>query len=305
MKKTRDEISRIRARGMPISPYLEIGAERCQRSLVMENDLGAEGLAADLSFDMLKSCGHYMSVFGKSKSPLRVCCDANALPFLSGSIPFVFCYQTLHHFPDPGPIVAEMNRVLSPGGYFSVNEEPFMKVLHFGLYKGRKIYAQNAPPPGKLRDTLDFFFSESDCNEVAHGVIENDRITLGTWRRALAVFAEKDFKLRTIKGIEADLFGAGGLWRLAAAWLFGGEIRGVGRKAGVPPAVPRLPAESLACPACAERGKESPVRLDVSGASCAVCGSRFPSEDGVLFLFARDKFVELYPEMFLKADLKA
>jgi len=305
MRKTRDEIALIRERGVNISPYLEIGAERCQRSLVMENDLGATGAAADLSFDMLKSCGHYMSVFGKSRAPLRVCCDANALPFLSGSIPFVFCYQTLHHFPDPGPIVAEIARVLSPGGYFSLNEEPFRKVLHLGLYKGRKIYSQSAPAPGKLRDTLDFFFSESDCNEVAHGVIENDRISLGAWRRALSVFDEKDFKLRTIKKMETGLFGAGGLGKLAVAWLFGGEIRGLGRKAGTPPAVPRPPGESLACPVCAARGGESPVRLAASGASCAGCGSSFPSDDGVLFLFAREKFEELYPEIFLKADLKA
>lgn len=194
MKKTLAEVSLLKSRGIAVSPYLEIGAERCQRSLVLENELGASGLAANLSFEMLNSCGHYMRAFGKARTPFRVCCDANSLPFLSNSIPFVFCYQTLHHFPDPGPVVREALRVLSPGGYFAVNEEPFRKTLHLNLFKGRKMYAQNAPPPGGLADIINFFFSETNCNELSHGVIENERITLGAWKRALSGFEEREVR---------------------------------------------------------------------------------------------------------------
>ena len=305
MKKTLEEVSLLKSRGIVVSPYLEIGAERCQRSLVMENDIGASGLAADLSFDMLKSCGHYMGAFGKTSAPFRVCCDANKLPFLSNSIPFIFCYQTLHHFPDPWPVIKEVQRVLSPGGHFVINEEPFRKTLHLNLYKGRKIYSRKAAAPGRLAEILDFFFSETNCNEVGHGVIENDRITLASWKRALSGFEERDVKLRTIKKMESELFNPSSRLKFLSAWLFGGEIRGVCRKAGAPPASYPPAIGVLACPSCREKGAESGLMRKGEFFACPACGSSFPVADGVLFLFNAEKFRELYPEMFLKADIKA
>jgi SAM-dependent methyltransferase/uncharacterized protein YbaR (Trm112 family) len=305
MEKTLDQVRVLLDKGVVVSPYLEIGAERCQRSLVMENDLGAAGAAADLSHDMLKSCGHYMGVFGKTRAPLRVCCDANNLPFLSNSIPFVFCYQTLHHFPDPGPVIKEVLRVLSPSGHFALNEEPFRKTLHINLYKGRKIYSKEAAATGRLADILNFFFSEANCNEVGHGVIENDRITLGAWKRALSGFEERQVKLRTIKKIESELFNPSSCLKFLSAWLFGGEIRGICRKAGTAPASYSPAAEALACPACREKGLESGLMRKEAFFACPACSSSFPVADGVLFLFPAGKFRELYPEIFLKADIKA
>ncbi len=104
---------------MAMTPYIEIGAERCQRSLVMENDLACTGIALDISFDMLRCCEYYAHRFNKPRLPLRICADAYRLPFASGSVPFMFCYDTLHHFPDPVPVIKELFRVLSPGGPFS------------------------------------------------------------------------------------------------------------------------------------------------------------------------------------------
>ena len=80
-----------------VTPYVEIGAERCQRSMVMETDLNAHGAALDLSFDMLRSAEYYKDVF-KKRIPVRICADLNNAPFKSNSVPFIFCYQTLHHF---------------------------------------------------------------------------------------------------------------------------------------------------------------------------------------------------------------
>lgn len=114
MKKAAADFSALKSGGMAVSPYLEVGEERCQSSLAMENDLGGAGVAADISFDMLRACRHYMDVFGRKKEPLRVCCDANRLPFLSNSFPFVSCHQTLHHFPDPAPVTAEKFSELYP-----------------------------------------------------------------------------------------------------------------------------------------------------------------------------------------------
>ena len=68
MKKTHDQMTLLQKLNITLSPYIEIGAERCQRSLVMENDLGLSGGAAiDISFDMLRSCNHYQDIFNKVK----------------------------------------------------------------------------------------------------------------------------------------------------------------------------------------------------------------------------------------------
>jgi SAM-dependent methyltransferase len=197
MKKTLDNMVSLRGKNYVLSPYLEIGAERCQRSLVMENDLDACGAAVDISYDMLKSCNYYREAFNKTKFPLRICCDANNLPFLSGSIPFVFCYETLHHFPEPSPIVKEIHRVLQPGGHFFFHEEPFKKVLHINLYKEEKTNSKRRAKTRirKIKTGLDIFFAKKTCNEIEHGIIENHDISLRNWKKTLNLFEDKNINL--------------------------------------------------------------------------------------------------------------
>lgn len=305
MKKAAADFSALKSGGTVISPYLEVGAERCQSSLVMENDLGGAGIAADISFDMLRACGHYMGVFGKKKEPLRVCCDANRLPFLSNSFPFVFCHQMLHHLPDPAPVTAEILRVLSPGGSFALQDEPYRQVAHLTLYKkGTKIYSGAPRPGGRLRERLDFFFSEKSCNETACGVIENERVTTGQWKRALAGFEVRGVRLRTVRDVESELFNPSSRLRYFLCWLFGGRISGVCRKAGAAPASYPAPEAALACPACREKGVESGLVRKGTAFDCPACSSSYPVAEGVLFLFAAGKFRELYPEIFLKAAIR-
>jgi SAM-dependent methyltransferase len=158
MEETRNKIMQLTKKNILITPYIEIGAERGQRSLVMENDFGAAGAAVDLSFDMLKSCNYYSAKFNQPKIPLRICTDAYNLPFKSNSIPFVFCYQTLHHFPDPTPIIHEAYRVLCEGGVFLFDDEPYKKNLHLDLYKKRnKVYSKEERERSFIGRTLDYF----------------------------------------------------------------------------------------------------------------------------------------------------
>ena len=48
--------------------------------------------------------------------------DARRLAFPAASFDTVCISNSLHHFADPDPVLAEMRRVLRPGGHFVVNE---------------------------------------------------------------------------------------------------------------------------------------------------------------------------------------
>ncbi|MDI6809241.1 MAG: class I SAM-dependent methyltransferase [Candidatus Eisenbacteria bacterium] len=255
MKKTVDQMTLLRKCGITLSPYVEIGAERCQRSLVMEHDLNAAGAAVDISYDMLRSCDYYSGIFARSRLPLRVCGDANSLPFMSDSVPFVFCYETLHHFPDPAPIIKEVYRILSPGGCFFFDEEPYRRTLHLNLYKRKKAYSSESLNRGKIRRIFDRFFSQVNCNEVNHGVCENDSISIAVWRRALSCFEEKNVRLQSTKHIHSDLFSPQNQAQFLLAFLFGGQISGTCFKSGVNVEC-RSVQDVIVCPACIESGRE-------------------------------------------------
>jgi SAM-dependent methyltransferase len=304
MEKTSAQMTLLQEKGITLSPYIEIGAERCQRSLVMENDLGSHGAAVDISHDMLKSCDYYQEIFKKSKSPVRICCDANTLPFMTDSVPFAFCYETLHHFPQPAPITKEIHRVLSPGGYFFFDEEPYKQVLHINLYKGKNIYSQESLKRNRARKVLDRFFCEKSCNETEHGIIENHDISLAMWKEALSYFDEKDVELRTTKLIQSRLFNPGSFIKHFAAYLLGGNISGICQKSGDTVSEKRSIHDVLICPSCSKIGREAPLMREDSWFSCPTCLKTYPVMDGVLLLFSYDKFEELYPEIFAACQEK-
>ncbi|MFC1585063.1 class I SAM-dependent methyltransferase [Fibrobacterota bacterium] len=297
MEETRRQMGELMEKGVGCSPYIEIGAERCQRSLVMENDMQTHGAAVDISYDMLNSCGHYGDVFNKKKFPERICCDANNLPFLSNSIPFAFCYETLHHFPDPAPVIGEIHRVLAGGGYFFLSEEPFKQMLHLNLYRGAKIYSEQSLRRTGLRKVLDRFFCEHVCNEVEHGIIENHDIPLGAWKDALRPFGRKDITLSSSGMIRSKLVYPKNIFMYALNYLLGGSLSGLCKKQGG--AVPggKSIKDSYICPSCHKQKHEERLRDEGDAFTCPACRSKYPLYNGILFLFDHDKFRELYPEI--------
>jgi ubiquinone/menaquinone biosynthesis C-methylase UbiE len=48
--------------------------------------------------------------------------DAEALPFPAGSFEALLCSSSFHHYPDPARAVAELARVLAPGGRLALAE---------------------------------------------------------------------------------------------------------------------------------------------------------------------------------------
>ncbi|MBK1660917.1 class I SAM-dependent methyltransferase [Paracraurococcus ruber] len=55
--------------------------------------------------------------------------DAHALPFAGGSVGGVYCEAVLEHLEDPNRAVAEMLRVLRPGG-LALAATPFLQAFH-------------------------------------------------------------------------------------------------------------------------------------------------------------------------------
>jgi ubiquinone/menaquinone biosynthesis C-methylase UbiE len=297
INKTIHLMSSLITRNIALSPYVEIGAERGQRSLAMENNMGLNGAAIDISFDMLKSCNHYQKVFKKEKAPQRICCDVYTLPFSSNSIPFAFCYQVLHHFPDPGIVLKELYRMLLPGGHFYFDEEPYEKKLHLNLYK-RKVYAKGTINERKIWKAIDYFFAREIKNEEDYSIVENDEISLKTWKQILQIFNEKEITITSVRKIRSDLFNPENRIIYLMATLLGGEISGLCRKDGLKENHKKNINETLICPSCLNEKIEARVMQQGDIFQCVKCRKKYPLVDGILFLFPYDKLSELYPDIF-------
>jgi SAM-dependent methyltransferase/uncharacterized protein YbaR (Trm112 family) len=298
MATTLREIAALQARGVQLSPFLELGAERGQRALVLVNDLGCEGIAADISFDQLKTAEHFAQLFGKPKLPLRVCCDVNHLPFRSGFFPFVFCYEFLHHFPALAPIVQEVHRVLGNGAFY-FNEEPYHRP-RLPLFRQRqKVYAAESLKRGKVVRYLAKFFTEEWCDEREHGILENHDIPLREWIAACQIFDERDLTAASLEGrIRSRLGERLGLRNLPNR-LLGGGVTGLCRKQGSSstPAPAKL-AEMFICPDCLQKTKtEATLQIIAGGLRCPSCSASFPQVEGVQLLLPTDLFRALYPEL--------
>ena len=295
MRKTLAQMTRLASAGVSLSPYIEIGAERCQRSLVMENDLKAEGISVDISYDMLKSCDYYRKRFTKEKKPMRICCDANELPFKSNSVPFIFCYQTIHHFQDIIPVIQKIHRVISPGGHFFFDEEPYKRMLHINLYKTKKLYSKESINSSRIREAIDWFFAKKNCNEVDYGIIENNDILINTWKSALSSFEKRDVELHSV--VVSKLHRPNYL-NLFLAYSFGGNISGLCQKSrsganGVTKSIHDL----FICPSCLEKNIESELCKNDCSFICNTCHSTYPVIDDIIFLFTKDSLRQLYPQI--------
>lgn len=299
IQTTESAFGELERRRVDFSAFLELGAERGHRALVLSNRFLATGIAADLSLDQLRSATHFAEQFGLPKVPLRVCCDANRLPFRSGSVPFVFVYQFLHHFPELDGVMEEIHRILGVGSFF-FDEEPLGRVLQWNLYKqgkGSRAFWRKI----KLLRWLEGFLSEAACDEVEHGIVENHAMKLPHWQENLGRFDDLEVRVRTLRYIRSRV-----TRKMRPAnflnHLLGGVIYGLCRKNSPGNVVSKDPWEWLCCPVCrstAEREGGSSPRLTRSGdvMVCEARGCRYPVIDDIPVLIEPELRRELYPEI--------
>ena len=101
---------------------------------------------------------------------------------------------------------AEIYRVLTPGGSMFFDEEPFRKILHINLYVRDKSYSMKALNRGAFKKAMDYFFAAQLCNEVGHGIVENDQISLKEWKNAFKPFSERNVSLTSARYITTPMY---------------------------------------------------------------------------------------------------
>ncbi|HLO17855.1 MAG TPA: class I SAM-dependent methyltransferase [Anaerolineales bacterium] len=303
MHDTRQKMEQLKNQGVGLSPFLELGAERGQRSLVLANDFNATGIAIDISYHQLKTMDHFSKLFHKERMPVRICCDANHLPFRNNSFPFVFCYEFLHHFPALKPVLSEVFRVLSDG-YFFFDEEPFKRWLKVVLYKqDDKIYSERARRKNKYLTFFESFISEAPCDETEYGIIENNKISLAEWLEALSSFSERDLVLASVYHLSSKIEQKLNL-RNIPNLLLGGQITGLCGKVSAAEAHEGTDLfERLGCPDCKipawDGSFDRPALIKLaSGFKCPQCEFTYPCQDDIIFLLPRNELQQLYPEVW-------
>ncbi len=88
------------------------GAGQIAKHLLKYADYGASITCCDLSPEMLRRARARL----KSRLPSHVAADLSHLPFADGSFDCITCGYVLEHLPEARPGLAELSRVMKPGG---------------------------------------------------------------------------------------------------------------------------------------------------------------------------------------------
>lgn len=273
--------------GLLKSPFLEIGAEYSLASSLLKSNFKVDGIACDISFHSLAKAPYFAKTFKLEKVPTLICADANNLPFKSNSLPFIFIYEALHHFPHPKPVLEEIKRVLEPGGILLIGAEPVKQSFQIPLWR-RPTKLRNWEKALKAILVLPFI-SDIGKTEVDSGILE-ESFTLKTWLKSLSLFdsfeAEVEIPyLNLSQKIASPTDSAFPISLLLK--LTGGGIHAICKKAYKP--IGKMPSAQegksiFICPNCKLNLKKE---VSIQNYSCPKCGSKYTRKSGVVILLAK------------------
>jgi len=274
-------------KGIKLSPFLEIGAGYGQTSLLLTNKFKSQGYTIDIASGPLKEIKRLSKKLKLPKTPEVVVSDAENLPFPDNSFPFVFCYQTLHHFPHPAKVIAEIYRVLAPGGYFFFSEEPVRQIFNLRLW--------NRPTKLRvweklLKVTLILpFISKIGKTEIDHGIIE-EAFTLSSWNESLSIFEEQETELDPFPfGPKGSLENPNFINQTFIFFL-GGGIKGLLKKKGM--GRKKLLMPTLVCLNCKKRPSLKKTGKTIY---CPNCDYQYAASNNIPVVLLKDLEKKLYP----------
>jgi len=290
LKETEKTFRKLQKRNIKLSPYLEIGSEHCLRPALLESKFKAKGFATDISLYSLMEAPRFARIFKFKKTPQAILADAYNLPFKSNSFPFIFIYETLHHFPNPKPVLEEIKRVLAPGGACLIGADPIKQAFQIQFWRR----------PTKLRDwekllkatLLLPFISHIGKTEVEHGIIET-AFSLKTWQDALSVFDKVEVTMKafpwgpteSVKKTQKENWISPSLKTKLALYLFGGGLQALCFKTGSSQIKIRSLSDTLICPNCKVSEKqENVIKKEKATFICPKCKSVYKKYHGVLVL---------------------
>jgi SAM-dependent methyltransferase len=284
------DLAELKEKNVCFSPFLEIGAGSVHRSAALINKYPVQGVATDISQNSLRDAPFTLSLLGHNRSPQLIVCDSHHLPFSPNSFNFVFAYQTLHHFENPIPVLAECYRVLAKGGHLFFNEEPLDNLLRRFL-RGNRVLAH---PPTRIQKLgyrlgLEKVFWDDGFLERSLGMTEA-RFDFNLWFDSLKPFEiisiEVNKKLRIRSRLNKPVLHS------FLSRLIGGNIKGLCIKRKGLHIKDDL-RDHLMCLDC-NSTKFAPT--NDSQLVCTNCMRGYPISDGILRMLPKEIELNLYKE---------
>ena len=287
LEATKTDFKNLDKKGINFSPFLEIGAEYGTRATWLKNHFGAEGIICDISRDALVAAHNFAKKLNLGKTPTRICCDGENLPFAKNSFSFVFCYQTLHHFENPGKLISEIIRVTKPDGRFFFSEEPVKQLINLNLWRRPTVLRSFEK---LLKSILILpFISTIGKTESDFGIFEG-AFDLRTWEKILSPINNIGVKLTTypVEMVSEHVKNHRTNWinpplpvKLFIA-LFGGGITGLAKIEKGESKKKNIPVNSLLiCPDCKLENGEITLKKSLRLLICTRCGRNFKNYSGV------------------------
>jgi SAM-dependent methyltransferase len=112
-------LDRLRGSGVigdDVSTLIDVGVGGSGYTVIEAARSGSFAVGCDLSLDGLVVARRLAVDAGVGERTLWVCCSAERLPFASSSFDSAVAIAVLEHVPDDGAALAEIARVLKPGG---------------------------------------------------------------------------------------------------------------------------------------------------------------------------------------------
>jgi SAM-dependent methyltransferase len=112
-------LERLTARGLlgsPSVPMVDVGVGGSGYTVIEAARLGNAAVGCDLSLEGLVRARRFAVAEGVADRTLWVCCSAERLPLASESFASALAIAVIEHVPDDIAALAELTRVLQPGG---------------------------------------------------------------------------------------------------------------------------------------------------------------------------------------------